>query len=55
MRQDLVVTMQEEHWRQQENLPPEDEENDACLECVCCLSGQWAWIWPGEVLRQVRH
>ena len=47
--------MREERWGQQEGPPPEDEEEDACLEGVRHLNGQRAWIWPGEVLKQVGH
>ena len=51
----LVVTMREEHCGRREGPPPEDKEEDVCLEDVHLFSGQWAWIWPGEVLKQVGH
>ena len=38
-----------------EGPPLEDEEEEACLEGVQWHSGQRAWIWPGEDLKQVGH
>ena len=54
-RQGLVVTMRWECWGRREGPPPEDEEEEACLEGVRRLRGQRTWTWPGDHLKQVGH